>query len=954
MEKVHVERLSVALSLCYVDQEGRKVSSYDEGKVRLIANVELDGVTVDVRVSNKNCSRGETSTNITATNTTTSASVEQSNTEDTKSYFQSVLDSLKLNLVVNDCTLRMSSESGDSWISLNASNIVYRDVETLPDASDWNSIVLAKSLCIDTVTTTVGKSEGDHSHVSRSEEVCRLDGQIIMNLLVRTNESKETLIMKRDIEILVNEKIHVSAQVDTIGILHHIFSSFHHKNNGMTSPDNTAYDDHDVSTSYIQGISSVIDATDELESEDVLENHFSQRTDDSYMNRVGSSKHGHRIQHQQMKNVENDELLGSKEIFANSSDGFSQYQSLIQSHIESEESLNNSCDAIYTHCHCNLNSIELSLFYGYSYDDMNEPKRNYISVTLNDFDFLLDEQPYSQKITSRIAFFNIDIISDDLQTLQVLSFQKSEKASSCIESLVFDSAVLSFILSADERQTRIIDLYVQPICITIWKSEFMILFRELCMVMPHLAESHPDESSSRKPSMTLKTTCRALCENIKLRVPVDDHTINECGNQKEIASIFARCGYRVSHDIKVFFFGLDVNDFEATLVFCSEDLYSNDEEDFRVTISLKESVGYFADDSLRFDIFALESEAAIVPDAIVKFDFMKSRIDDKTENFRKERVKYFFPSVVSLKSVKSSQDQEIASERKNSSRVKRAVRGSDPSKEMTKSASNCDSALILNIPSLVIDASTLESSILLKMMEFLSNETVYEMSDTLRHSNRSSETLRSISFNCDQMTLSLQNTAYSESSVNTAFLSYMIVTDGMKIHSVLENNCMKHIRILFSDVSMYEGKVLETENLQKSTQFCGSKVHPVIQNMFHTNATYANNLSNVIVDRCLNLRKRRWGRNTENRAIFFRSKLSCPLSVDTPSFHLDIIHRREYDERATLIFLYFYDLTHRLDIQNNWIHSISKIVGDFGKGKKSSNDNGPITNQNLTVSIYYV
>jgi hypothetical protein len=79
------------------------------------------------------------------------------------------------------------------------------------------------------------------------------------------------------------------------------------------------------------------------------------------------------------------------------------------------------------------------------------------------------------------------------------------------------------------------------------------------------------------------------------------------------------------------------------------------------------------------------------------------------------------------------------------------------------------------------------------------------------------------------------------------------------------------------------------------------------------------------------IRKRRFhnSRRINSSAVFFRSKMSHPLSPKTPALLVDMIIRRQDDdcndiERSLHVSLY--DLTYRHDLESCWVDRLKILV----------------------------
>lgn len=105
---------------------------------------------------------------------------------------------------------------------------------------------------------------------------------------------------------------------------------------------------------------------------------------------------------------------------------------------------------------------------------------------------------------------------------------------------------------------------------------------------------------------------------------------------------------------------------------------------------------------------------------------------------------------------------------------------------------------------------------------------------------------------------------------------------------------------------------------------------------------------------CEKIRKRRIKRNITASAIFFRSKMSHPLSPKTPAILFDAISRKEAHHTERALHISIYDMTHRYDYNSNWIERVSNIFSREQTNHIPVDDASEesITNVSLTVRMF--
>ena len=116
---------------------------------------------------------------------------------------------------------------------------------------------------------------------------------------------------------------------------------------------------------------------------------------------------------------------------------------------------------------------------------------------------------------------------------------------------------------------------------------------------------------------------------------------------------------------------------------------------------------------------------------------------------------------------------------------------------------------------------------------------------------------------------------------------------------------MHFIKILFP--SDYEAKWLGINGFGKQES-----------HLFYTDIS--------VEERCANLRKRRAPTNQcDANAIFFRSKLSLPLSPSTPALIVDIIDNIDVEGDRS-VYISMYDMTYRHFFESSWVQQIKDLL----------------------------
>ena len=97
---------------------------------------------------------------------------------------------------------------------------------------------------------------------------------------------------------------------------------------------------------------------------------------------------------------------------------------------------------------------------------------------------------------------------------------------------------------------------------------------------------------------------------------------------------------------------------------------------------------------------------------------------------------------------------------------------------------------------------------------------------------------------------------------------------------------------------------------------------------------------------CENLRKRRTEKNQTVSAIFFRSKMSQPLSPKTPSLLIDLVVSRDENTVERSIHTSLYDMSYRYDCNSSWVQKLSDLIP--GRSTEDLSENS--SDDNLTFN----
>ena len=451
-----------------------------------------------------------------------------------------------------------------------------------------------------------------------------------------------------------------------------------------------------------------------------------------------------------------------------------------------------------------------------------------------------------------------------------------------------------------------------------------------------------------RPSPLVNFNCRVICGGILAILPLhyDDDTRP---SYEVLEAVFRRSGYNIVPPANQLGPAIICEVSSLSIFFdrvgCLDE-HVNDQEDMQVNVSVHSCVVSFicpipeshdessyGESTRKFDIMALESEDKIDPDATVKIRFCRTDLGGKAEPYKKRRAKVQFPMVTPLASVKASQqcdypEQKGQSEHENApndDKRKTRLRGSDPQLAMLKDLTDCETKIEIHVPSLLLDLSAQEKdalSIIMTSGSFSKKQGCDTHSENVEEELVASSSLN-IVVNCDQCSFSIHQVDETNSiGGEDSNFCYILICDGFKSHFLLDNGHLKNMRLLFHDITLYEGKTVIAGSRRIIGASSPSKHVLHIGILQHTRFGIEDADPSSFEQMCQSLRKRRTAGVTSSSAIFFRSKLSHPLSMITPLLLVDILVQRNGDHVERGVHISCYDLTHRYDCKAKWINQL--------------------------------
>ena len=356
------------------------------------------------------------------------------------------------------------------------------------------------------------------------------------------------------------------------------------------------------------------------------------------------------------------------------------------------------------------------------------------------------------------------------------------------------------------------------------------------------------------------------------------------------------------------------------------------------------------------DICAFSSESSIEANSIIKVQYSE-RISLEETGKEPSQTKPLcqkgnFPLVPPLSAVKAQQQFEADEVddiyRTNESGVSvpvlagnaASLKITDPQYAMSAETNACDRNIEVQVPSLVVDLGQKEISCLVHLFESFSTENTekggtedsVDTSDQRDFDDGADPTSRpkggtGVAFSFDQISVALHGNSKGTHSPP----AYVAMLDRAKVHVLATlGGGIRHTRLLLQDVTLYEADGLGLSRSIKSME--------------------ASDASMALTARCMEVRWRgmRSSLTSNARPLCYRSKLSRPLSPETPAVIFDVINRSygagdfddEDDEDEREIHLLVYDVTCRYDssFDPSTLSSILSFRGDEAEQQDNCSD----------------
>ena len=285
--------------------------------------------------------------------------------------------------------------------------------------------------------------------------------------------------------------------------------------------------------------------------------------------------------------------------------------------------------------------------------------------------------------------------------------------------------------------------------------------------------------------------------------------------------------------------------------------------------------------------------------------------------------KSVFPIILPLSSLKARQyEDESDDDIDTVEATPSGMKTSDPQFILSSEANEAESELVVNLPNIFLDFTACEKQELSNLLSSLTSVNKESSDDDLGNETKGNTV--GIGVNVGQLSVVLHPAQPYEPNESS---SYSIIMDRIQIHALFRNSGLRNIRVLSHDVTLYE-----------LSNFC--------QQLKGTDCPIS------CSERCKKIQARLTKTSsTLARSFVFRQKLCKPMTLDTPSFQLDILIRGDDNCAESSFYMNVYDMSYRYNINSEWMQNLSTLIKGVDKPETDSNTEQPASLMNLFITI---
>ena len=301
----------------------------------------------------------------------------------------------------------------------------------------------------------------------------------------------------------------------------------------------------------------------------------------------------------------------------------------------------------------------------------------------------------------------------------------------------------------------------------------------------------------------------------------------------------------------------------------------------------------------------------------------------------------FFPKFPAVSTFKARQEDDDYHD-EFSEEIVNALKLQNPQSSMVRLADECTELLEVHIPDVTIDMTKSELEAFLAMVKGAASKLSSSSSSSSSPSSTTTTSTvdmdntvpasKAISVKLDQITLCF----HQETSVSDP-ASFKLIGSRWELCAVMHSGSFGCIRTAAHSMDLYYA-----------------------QDLLQPNPTSKADLTaQPIQDRCNAIRHRTVRRNeTTAIPVIYRSQLFSPLSPESPALQLDVVSKQRSGKTNDLnVFFTAYNLTHRLDIDSEWMVRLKALISGTKPTDKAhttgkEDDEGNAENERSHISTH--
>jgi len=898
--------------------------------ISLVVHIELDGIDIEFTPCGRNTKFDDVKQSAeiqpeqldnkpSETSATTHSTVDQD--EVASSFFSSLVDSamksLRLSINVKEVKLHLLTLKEECQIAIQLASAQYYDLmdgkkQLDRDIDEAEKMIVSKAI---DWTGIVIEMSGTRSH-AQAHKLLQQSGEGHVRFRCyekwqqkNIDDSSEPSIAtgRREIDVSLGQHVAVDAECFILNQLVIIINALSSENLPENDPSELDENDLDSTQDY---------TTPKL----ALADEFTREAYDEVMKQYTEARHLARTREIRggvlIPSFEGETDTGevSFDAFFDANDhSISFYREMMMDDSWSANQ-NDKKHIIATVTKVDFGLPEFTFKLGYGEFD-NPDSSDSVLLSMGGLQFIMYSEDEETKINASISHFEVESQETKNQStvsknmLRFLDQTEANRSDLLVSSPPCISAYVELPKSNEGDTCSRIDLVLQSLEITFMNNVVSGLIRIVTLAGTK-QQSPTDLRSTGKAAFCVSVSCESLV------------VLMPCTNVIEADPLFTRCGYPLdSEDLHLNpFLGLGVeidnisvdfsdkcDEVKAVTKFNYACLFAKHTK----LVSARRSRKRFVSSSYasrRTDLLACAAEQDRASDSQIVVSC--TRLTNNEGDQRGKRRATSFPIILPLSSAKTRQDDsdnedDFFEDIMNSPGNTDSTKGTDSQYIMSSEASEAQQEVVINIPCVSLDLALCEKNELISILsDILSHTGQCKPDDHIDSSftGSNSRNWSSVVLKVGQLSVVLLGNNEQIAS------SYSLVGDNIHIHALVDRLYgLRNARFSAADFTLYElSNLIDSHNSQpdkSSTISCAERCRRVRDRMI------LKSIFSVV------------------KAIFFRSKLSQPLSPDYPAILIDIILSRNHDSNAHSVGeelheknVYFsvYDMTYRYSVGSEW------------------------------------